>query len=249
MDFNHGIPNVDDLWKELDLESLLNRPELIKIPKNKRKNLDPFLKHEKNWQKPTYEVLKKRYQSFPHQPTKYDKKSLERLADPIKGKYTLEKYNEIAGNNGFQNNNSFDNDNNSQNTNEYEEKSATTDNVGFFLTETEASPQKLKNSYNNKYNMKSSYRQRLNEAKIFASEKNDSYHPNIDEKKNQPNNYINQPKNINYKLQWRKKFKTDYDTDIPIDPRKDRIKYRDPAAVVILDNVRSSGYGYGKNKV
>jgi hypothetical protein len=102
----------DQLWKDLELESLLRHPELIpnrvlpqdllhkdvlrsdkgtshrEIGKSKVSSSKLHLMHERTWQKPSYSVLKERYSSQPHQPAFYHPKHIERLADPVIGKYS-----------------------------------------------------------------------------------------------------------------------------------------------------------------
>lgn len=77
-----------DLWKELDLGSLLQNPRLLKSKNLNPTQLDPLLKHDSKWKKPNYNVLKGRYNSVPTEPIYIKKNKIDRLADPLRGKYS-----------------------------------------------------------------------------------------------------------------------------------------------------------------
>lgn len=83
------------LWKELNLGSLLQNPELLKESNGSELKSDPLLRHDKQWRKPSYSVLQNRYNSIPIEPKTINKKSLDRLADPILGKFSS--YEKLIG--------------------------------------------------------------------------------------------------------------------------------------------------------
>jgi hypothetical protein len=84
------------LWNELKLSQLVSDntdPEEILplalqsqlgLRRSKEKLL---LEHTKQWKKPSYNVLKDRYASKPHEPPVLDASKLKTLADPLRGKY------------------------------------------------------------------------------------------------------------------------------------------------------------------
>lgn len=78
---------VEDLWENLQLGSLLrdNPIQLDSDGENRGGKSDLFVKHKKKWKKPSYNVLTERYSSKPSEPKKIPKKTLDRLADPLRG--------------------------------------------------------------------------------------------------------------------------------------------------------------------
>lgn len=91
-----ALSPIDDkdlttLWSELKLGKLLDSdvvPLQDQVAASLRGNLpETIVKHEKRWQKPNYAVLKSRYQSHPEDPPVLYQKKLERLADPLRGRY------------------------------------------------------------------------------------------------------------------------------------------------------------------
>lgn len=95
----------DLLWDELNLGGLV---ESMKIPDianeletNERKSgkplSDALIGHQKMLKKPSYNVLMDRYQSLPHKPKTIQKAKINRLADPVKGRYiNFEKYMDVS---------------------------------------------------------------------------------------------------------------------------------------------------------
>jgi len=80
--------DVTDLWDGLNLGSLLNdlqreNDALVKAKKMK----DPFYHHNKVVESPAYSVIMQRYNCQPAKPKILAKKTLERLADPVKGRH------------------------------------------------------------------------------------------------------------------------------------------------------------------
>lgn len=89
---------LGDLWQELNLGELLLNPQLISAKNPGVNKNDPFVKHEKKWKKPTYNVLKGRYNSLPNEPKYIQKSKITKLADPLRGKFS--KFDEIIDDDG-----------------------------------------------------------------------------------------------------------------------------------------------------
>jgi hypothetical protein len=85
--------DVNQIWNDLDLGGLLqgNLP-LYKDPALAK---DPMIKHDKRWLKPSYAVLKGRYDSLPTEPKYMPKSKIGKLADPVYGKYVGNKINKL----------------------------------------------------------------------------------------------------------------------------------------------------------
>lgn len=228
--------NRSEIWRELDLGSLLQQPELIR----KHQVTNSILDHERKWQQPSYNIIKDRYQSIPHYPKQFNQKTVDRLSDPIKGKFSrlVEKYDES---------NQMKSDYISNQTSKA---------GGVFLTgndedeESEYIPEaSLKLGDHSKL---SSFHKRLNEAKEFA----------IQSRHNQSKLHRNPNKES-----WKQKFEMNYksgdlnnrnamDTTRNTTSNrfkgtlksKTRLEYKNPASEVRIKNIRSSGYGYKSSK-
>lgn len=86
--------DVGTIWSELNLGSLLsnNRLSLEEqvnniILSDKGSDKNPVVQHEKRWQQPNYKILKSRYESEPIEPPTASMKSIDRLADPLRGRF------------------------------------------------------------------------------------------------------------------------------------------------------------------
>lgn len=116
MDISIIDENTDGLWSELNLSSLLrgndNNGNMLSLQQQiglieLKNRQDPLMKkHIKKWKKPAYNVLKERliiifmllllilmiitlyrYNAKPIIPPKIHRSKIEKLADPIRGKY------------------------------------------------------------------------------------------------------------------------------------------------------------------
>ena len=87
--------DINQIWGDLDLGGLLQgNIQLYKDPAAKAN--DPMLhKHDKRWTKPSYAVLKGRYDTMPSEPKYMPKSKIGRLADPVFGKYVGNKINKL----------------------------------------------------------------------------------------------------------------------------------------------------------
>ena len=84
------------LWNELKLSQLVsdnpNPEDILPLALQsqlgmRRSKEKLLLEHTKQWKKPSYNVLKDRYASKPHEPPVLDASKLKTLADPLRGKY------------------------------------------------------------------------------------------------------------------------------------------------------------------
>lgn len=121
------MDNLSEIWNELDLGGLLKNPQVINKKTNNGQQVDPLLKHDNKWMKPNYSVLKNRYNSLPTEPKFIQKKSLDRLADPLRGKFS--NYDKILGND-FRNEENV----NSNSVNRINQDVKQSKTSGFFLT-------------------------------------------------------------------------------------------------------------------
>jgi hypothetical protein len=89
--------NADRLWSELNLKNLLDdnlpnlRTALLHDPLLRpQKVVDTYAsrKHKKMIAKPSYNVLVNRYDALPHDPVTIKKSSIDRLSDPLRGRYS-----------------------------------------------------------------------------------------------------------------------------------------------------------------
>lgn len=93
---------VETLWDDLHLGDLLNKKTTglqDKLTAALYPNSEQYEKHEKQWKKPTYAVLKSRYETKPSDPISYSRKSIDRLSNPVLGKFSENKIAEIQNNN------------------------------------------------------------------------------------------------------------------------------------------------------
>ncbi len=86
------------IWSELNLGSLVDSTILplesvIAKIEHEGDGSHPVVKHEKQWTKPNYAVLKSRYQALPYEPPVLNIKKIDRLADPIRGRF--KQYDEL----------------------------------------------------------------------------------------------------------------------------------------------------------
>jgi len=96
--------DASELWSDLKLGALLgNEPEehlplslQAALQSGKKSKEKILLDHSKTWRKPSYNVLKDRYGSRPHDPPVLDASKLTKLADPIRGKFTSS-YEKLLG--------------------------------------------------------------------------------------------------------------------------------------------------------
>jgi hypothetical protein len=105
--FNSHDNNVETLWDDLNLGDLLNKktPGLQdKLTAALYPNSEQYEKHEKQWKKPTYAVLKSRYETKPTDPISYSRKSVDRLSNPVLGKFSETKIAEIHNNENIHDN-------------------------------------------------------------------------------------------------------------------------------------------------
>lgn len=230
----------NELWNDLHLEELLRRPELIQ-PKRNLHSLthnpsQKCLMHERKWQKPPYAVLKDRYKSVPHQPTFYNPKSLDRLADPLRGKYR-KSYDQLSANPQILKDDSHDilSKFPMYDRKILEKLSGYTTGLtsGVFLTNHENEHESASHSSSlfdeesdervEKELTSSKFKRRLVDATRYSIERN-------------PALYKQKSSKTTRKINTEKKL---------------RNQYINPASVVKLDQVKSSGYGpvKGKTKV
>jgi hypothetical protein len=90
--------NSQAIWSELNLGSLVDSTILpleavIAKIEHEGDGSHPVIKHEKQWTKPNYAVLKSRYQALPYEPPVLNIKKIDRLADPIRGRF--KQYDEL----------------------------------------------------------------------------------------------------------------------------------------------------------
>ena len=86
------------IWSEFNLGSLVDSTILplesvIAKIEHEGDGSHPVVKHEKQWNKPNYAVLKSRYQASPYEPPVLNIKKIDRLADPIRGRF--KQYDEL----------------------------------------------------------------------------------------------------------------------------------------------------------
>eukprot|EP01038_Epipyxis_sp_PR26KG_P013495 gene13495-18106_t len=186
---NHRLQNQhqrsfekDIVWDELQLSTLV---ESMNNGNSLAENVmyDEFIsksgaakEHVKKWKKPSYSVLKNRYDALPHNPVVISPKKIDILSDPLRGKY--KKFDEILNHN---NNNSTLKSPTHHNINGFASPKYSNinyeddDNVGFFLTETHDERNKLNSKSNENINNSNLLTKKISQAYAVHDPKKKQY--------------------------------------------------------------------------